>query len=99
MLPLATQFEDATFTYTQIERHGDLAIFRQTHKASQVERYEVVQIRVRPAHTWSNGTTTPEHEAYPGAQSWGTLGWTCFTLADAQALAQQLQQRTAASAS
>jgi hypothetical protein len=66
--------------------------------AGQVDRYEVVKIRVRPAHTWPNGTTTPAHEAYPGAQSWGTLGWTCFTLADAQTLAQQLRERVAASA-
>jgi len=99
MLPLPTHFEDATFPYTQVERHGEIAIFRQTHKASQVERYEVVKIRVRPAHTWPNGTETPEHEAYPGAQSWGTLGWTCFTLADAQTLAQQLRERAAANAS
>jgi hypothetical protein len=40
MLPLATQFANATFTYTQIAHQGDLAIFRQTHKASQGERYE-----------------------------------------------------------
>jgi hypothetical protein len=99
VLPLATQFADSVFTYTQIERQGALAIYRQTHKASQAERYEVVKSRVRPAHTWPNGTTTPAHEAYPGAGSWGTLGWTCFTLADAQALAQQLCDRTPASAS
>jgi hypothetical protein len=69
MVPLPTQFDDSVFTYTQVERLGDIAIYRQTHKASQVERYEVVKIRVRPAHTWPNGTTTPEHEAYPGAGS------------------------------
>lgn len=82
-----------------MERQGDIAIYRQTHKVRQVERYVAVKICVRPAHTWLNGTTTPEHEAYPKAQSWGTLGWTRFTLADAQALAQQLRDRAAASAS
>jgi hypothetical protein len=69
MVPLPMQFDDSVFTYTQVERLGDIAIYQQTHKASQVERYEVVKIRVRPAHTWPNGTTTPEHEAYPGVGS------------------------------
>ena len=39
-------------------------------------RYEVVRIRIQREHTWPNGTTTPEKEAYPGSNSWGTLGWT-----------------------
>jgi len=99
MVPLPITFEDRVFTYTQVERWGDSAIFRQAHKRSQVARYEVVKIRLRPAHTWPNGTTTPAHESYPGASSWGTLGWTCCTWAEAQALATQLRERRTARAS
>jgi hypothetical protein len=50
-------------------------------------RYEVVLIRVQKEHTWPTGVTTPEKEAYPGSTSWGRFGHTCFTLPEAQALA------------
>ena len=91
MLPLPTEHDDKTFTYTQVEREGDLAIFCQAHKVTAAQRFEVVKIRVQPAHTWPNGTTSPEREAYPGSNSWGALGWTCFTLQAAQALARALR--------
>ena len=91
MLPLVSHFEDSIFSYTQLERVGDIAIFQQTHKAGQVHRYEVVKIHIQAPHTWPNGVTTPEKEAYPPASKWGSEGWTCHTLGEAQALAQQLQ--------
>jgi hypothetical protein len=93
MLPLPTEHEDSRFRYTQVERTGDLAIFTQTHKASGSQRYEVVLIRVQKEHTWPNGTTTPEKEAYPGSTSWGRLGQTCYTLAEAQAVAETWRQQ------
>lgn len=97
MLPLPTTFEDRLFRYAQVSREGDIAIFTQTHKASGHVRYEVVLIRVQPAHTWPTGVTTPEKEAYPGSTSWGRLGHTCFSLPEAQALATTWrQQRDAA---
>jgi hypothetical protein len=93
MLPLPTEFEDRLFRYEQVSREGDLAIFTQTHKASGRVRYEVVRIRVQPAHTWPTGVTTPEKEAYPGSTSWGRLAFTCFTLPEAQALAATWRQQ------
>ena len=92
MQPLATEFEDRTFRYAQVERQGNVALFSQTHKLSGVVRYEVVRIRVAPAHTWPNGTTSPEREAYPGSSSWGQLGWSFHSLAAAMLHAQGLQQ-------
>ena len=91
MQPLQREFEDRLFRYTQIERQGDIAIFCQTHKESRCHRFEVVKIRVQPAHTWPNGTISPEREAYPGSTSWGAQGWTCFTLQAAQELARTLR--------
>ena len=96
MLPLPTEFEDSRFRYTQVEREGDIAIFRQTHKGSGDLRYEVVVIRVQKEHTWPTGVTTPEKEAYPGSTSWGRFGHTCFTVAEAQALAATWRQQRAA---
>jgi hypothetical protein len=93
MLPLPLEFEDSRFRYAQVERTGDLAIFTQTHKGSGHQRYEVVLIRVQKEHTWPNGNITPEKEAYPGSTSWGRLGQTCYTLPEAQAVAETWRQQ------
>ncbi len=87
MTPVETVFEDRNFRYTQLERQGDIALYSQSqeHKASGTVRYEVVRIRVQQAHTWPNGHTTPEHEAYPGSTRWGTDGFTFFARVDATA--------------
>lgn len=91
MIAIATQFDDRTFRYTQVARQGDVAIYRQTHKASGIDRFEIIRIRIAEEHTWPDGRTTPEREVYPGSNSWGTLGFTTFTLAEAQAKMQSLQ--------
>lgn len=90
MQPLVTEFEDRTFRYAQLERHGNVAIFTQTHKLGGGVRYEVVRIRIAPEHTWPNGTTSPEREVYPGSSSWGQLAWTTHHLKEARAVLQAL---------
>ena len=92
MQPIDTAFEEGRFRYTQIQREGDIAIYEQQHKENpKVIRYEVIRIRIAPEHTWPNGNTTPEREAYPGASVWGRLGFTCFTVEEARTLAAGLQ--------
>jgi hypothetical protein len=95
MQPLPTTFEDRTFRYQQVERRDNLAIFTQTHKTGKVVRYEVVRIRISPAHTWPNGDVSPERETYPGSAAWGHDGFTCFTLREAEALLAELASRRA----
>ena len=68
---LPVSFRDRGFLYEQLERQGDVALYRQTNHAG-IRRYEVVRIRIQREHTWPNGTTTPEKEAYPGSNAWGT---------------------------
>jgi hypothetical protein len=95
MQPIDTAFDEGRFHYTQLERNADIAIYEQQHKENpKVVRFEVIQIRVQPAHTWPSGQTTPEREAYAGSSSWGRLGFTCFTLEEARALAARLQAVT-----
>jgi hypothetical protein len=80
MQPIDTAFDEGRFSYTQLERHGDIAIYEQQHKENpKVVRFEVIRIRVQPEHTWPSGQTTPEREAYPGASVWGRLGFTYFS--------------------
>jgi hypothetical protein len=81
---LEHELEDGRFQYVQVERRENVALYTQTHKASGTIRYEVIKIRIQAEHTWPNGVTTPEKEAYPGSGSWGRDGWTFFALAAAQ---------------
>jgi hypothetical protein len=93
MQPIPTQFEDRTFRYTQVERHGHLAIYCQEHKQGHVKRYEVVRIRIAPEHQWPDGHVTPEREVYPGSTSWGRDGLSAFTLSQAQMLLAEIHAR------
>jgi hypothetical protein len=77
--PLCSEFKHCGYNYRQIKREGNVAIYSQA-KGGVVLAYEVIVIRNRPARTWPNGKTTPEHEAYPGNEEWGRFGWTCVTL-------------------
>lgn len=90
MESLPVSFRDRGFLYEQLERQGDVALYSQTNHTSIV-RYEVVRIRIQREHTWPNGTTTPEKEAYPGSNSWGTLGWTFIERPLAEAKLRALQ--------
>jgi len=81
---LELELEDGRFRYAQVERRENVALYTQTHKASGHVRYEVIKIKIQAEHTWPNGVTTPEKEAYPGSGSWGRDGWTFFALATAQ---------------
>jgi hypothetical protein len=99
MEPLVKSFEEGRYCYRQIERQGKLAIFEQQHKDNpRVIRYEVVCIRIQRAHTWPDGTFTPEKEAYPPSSAWGQSGWTFYTLDAARAHLQTLQQRVTTTA-
>jgi hypothetical protein len=91
-LPLS--FRDRGFFYEQIERQGDVALYSQTNHAG-IRRYEVVRIRIQREHTWPNGTTTPEKEAYPGSNAWGTLGWMFLERPLAEAKLRALQGESA----
>ena len=84
MQPIETEFEDGRFRYTQLERHGDVALYCQEHKESHAQRFEVIRIRIQREHTWPTGVTTPEKEAYPGAGTWGKMGWTFFKREEAE---------------
>ena len=84
MQVLELELEDGRFQYVQVERRENVALYTQTHKASGTIRYEVIKIKIQAEHTWPNGVTTPEKEAYPGSGSWGRDGWTFFALAPAQ---------------
>ncbi len=97
MRAVQTHFTEGPFEYTQVTREGMWAIYRQTHRASGVPRYEVVRLRVQPAAVLPSGYESLEHEAYPTARRWGIDGWTYHTEEAARvALADHLQRQAVA---
>lgn len=82
MNTLPTQLKIAGFTHTQIDRDGDLAIYRQS-KEGQHDSYEVIRIQSHEAAEIPNGDgtfrTVEAGETYPKANSWGRDGWTFAT--------------------
>jgi hypothetical protein len=86
MQQLAREFTEGNYRYTQVMRQGMRAIYAQHHQHAPVTRYEVVTIRIIPETVWPDGHVTPVHEGYPGSRAWGTHGFTCYTLREAETL-------------
>lgn len=70
---------DRTYTYTQVAREGDIAVYRQCHKRSAVVRYETIIIQRNGESHLPSGTILPMREVYPRASQWGIYGWTFFS--------------------
>lgn len=67
------------FTYHQLKREGNRAIYRQTRPGSGLNNYEVVKIGRHHGYTMG-GTYIEPAETYPGSSVWGLCGWTCTSL-------------------
>jgi hypothetical protein len=75
--PLPKVFRRTGFTYRQIARETDAAIYEQVwngcHNPSVC--YEVIRIRQREAFQIGGRLVEPA-EGYPSSEAWGTDGWT-----------------------
>jgi hypothetical protein len=79
---LAKEFQRGGFTYRQIYREGDFAIYRQTwYGNEQSAAFEVIRIRRREAFQIGTRFVEPA-EVYPNSEAWGVDG---FTLTDKDA--------------
>jgi hypothetical protein len=84
--PVLTSFKSHGFSYRQIAREGDIAIYEQRWRNSENVAYEVVRLRVRTHPFKNNGRP---YEAYPRSEEWGLYG---FTLTDKDAAFNKLKQ-------
>jgi hypothetical protein len=84
--PVLTSFKSRGFSYRQIARQGDFAIYEQRWRNSENVAYEVVRIRVR-THPFKNDGHP--YEAYPRSEEWGLYG---FTLTDRDRAFNKLKQ-------
>jgi len=77
--PIPSTFTKKGFTYRQVKRQGDVAIFEQTRKDSTLQNFEVVKIGRHNGYTMGGSYIEPS-ETYPGSSLWGIMGWTCTDL-------------------
>jgi hypothetical protein len=82
---LEKKFTNKNFSYKQILREGNLAIYEQTLIDSDAKnkRYEVIIIKSHDGYEIA-GNVLPPGEMYPSANQWGKLGWTCMDIKDAE---------------
>jgi len=81
--PIATLFRHSGFTFIQLKRIGNGAIYKQS-KGKQPAAFEVVRIREYEAYA-AFGKEIPAAEYYPKSEDWGTYGFTYCTLEEALA--------------
>ena len=74
-VPLKTDFTRKGVRCRQLARTDKAALYEVCRDESKQIGYEVFQIKVAKEHTWPNGETTPEHEAYPGNEDFGKTAW------------------------
>ena len=78
--PLPTRFRKDEFSYGQITRDGNAAIYEQTWDGCKHPSvcYEVIRIRRREG--FQIGARLVEAaEVYPNSEAWGVDGWTVLT--------------------
>jgi len=75
--PLPRQFRRDGFSYRQIARQGDVAIYEQTCNGCRNPSvcYEVIRIRRREGFEIAGRFVAPA-EVYPNSEAWGTDGST-----------------------
>lgn len=90
MKTLPKQFDKKGFTYTQIKRVGDKAIYKQAKKGQASVSFEVVKINRHNGYELG-GQKIPPGEAYPSTSQWGNAGWTFTSLSLAEAKFKKLK--------
>jgi hypothetical protein len=81
MKTLPTVITKSGFTYRQIERRGNVAVYSQHLKdrAGKPLAYETIIIKEHGAYVLG-GNEIPAGESYPGTESFGYLGWSYSSL-------------------
>ena len=77
MKTLPKTFSKNGFDFEQIDRRGDLAIFRK-HKKNKCVSYEAIRIQSHDGYEIA-GKQIEAGECYPSSESWGTNGFTVPT--------------------
>lgn len=74
METIPEKFTTNGYRFERLDRTGMIALFRR-YKPGGSDTFELVRIRVADA-SQIYGRDYPEREVYPGAEKWGTDGFT-----------------------
>ena len=83
MKTLPKLFTKKGFTYKQIKRVGDKAIYEQSKKGQEHVSFETIKITRHNGYELG-GQKIPPGESYPSTSQWGLMAWTFTTLSDAE---------------
>ncbi len=72
---LATEFSSKGFTYRQISRDGDVAVYEQRWGRNGSAAYETVIVQRHNGREIA-GAYIPPAEFMPSSSQWGVKGWT-----------------------
>lgn len=91
-------FYSKGFNFNLIERDGNFAIFskvlRQSFSKQPNIHYEVIKIAIgKPNPMFDKNPEYDFIEIYPSSESWGTNGFTCFTLERAKEKLEELKNK------
>ena len=90
MHTLPREWSMGSWVYTQVDRAGDVAVYRQKHREGTAVRFEVIIAQHYPERQTKRGVVLEAGEYYPSSSQWGKAGWTFYTLEEAQAYARAL---------
>lgn len=90
---LATEFTKKGYTYKQIWREGDFAIYEQRKENCAVPHYESIEITRHDGYTIGEAVIPPS-EVYPNNEAWGKTGWTSVSLEQAQKYIEKMRNHT-----
>ena len=90
---LPTTYNKNGFTFNQVNREGDVAIYEQIMpETGKRIAYEVFEVLKKPPVT-INGIDIPERETCPGNEQWGNHGFTVYDLTSAKEKQAQIAKK------
>lgn len=80
---LEKEFKSCGFNFEQVQRKGDVAIYKKKAISHVGHSYEVIKISKHNGYKLGGNYVQPA-ETYPSNSLWGTHGWTCTSIEAAQ---------------
>jgi hypothetical protein len=86
-ITLPTEFagygSQKTFYFTQVDRSGDVALYKKVDTEDKTELYETILIKRGEDRVYPNGSFVPAKEYYPSDEQFGKMGWAYRTYKEA----------------
>lgn len=90
---IAEKFTKKGFRHSLHKREGDVAIYKRSPVESPKRiHYEVVIISRHDGISIEGNYIEPG-ELYPSGSQWGSMGWTCSTVEDAEVLFEKVKEQ------